>query len=181
MDKRQSALIQFESENANVIAAHIQYLENHPIIIKSDNDAVRKVKQYFPTFDDSDTERLKKGAIIRYLREQQPYKEAFEKECRRQWLKQSIDIYQMLLDSNRLESELRSGLKFDPVEDKAHSEFYVAYFKLLSIPSKTMRSGRETKVSYTTSRHSSTQLDKAAILNKVKWAIVDIYQDQVEI
>lgn len=105
-------LNQFEDDNADRISTYYQYLESHPIIITSDRDAVRKVREYFPTFDDSDTERIRKNVTITYLRKQEPYKEAFEKECRRQWLKQSLDIYQMLLDSNRLESELRSGLKF---------------------------------------------------------------------
>lgn len=163
MDKRQALNIQFQTqpENAAIIAAQNNSLRDYPIIITSERDAVRKVKKIFPTFDDSDNDRLRKGAMLIWLLKQEPYKEAVEKECRRQWLRQSIDIYQMLLDSNRLESELRSGLKFDPVEDKAHSEFYFAY---VTMPTSTKR-----------------LIVSPRTLEKIKWDIVDKYQDQVEV
>lgn len=179
MDKRMVLLNQFEDDNADRIFNYYQYLESHPIIITSDRDAVRKVKQYFPTFDDSDTERIRKNVTITYLRKQEPYKEAFEKECRRQWLKQSLDIYQMLLDSNRLESELRSGLKFEPVEDKAHAEFYLAY---ISTSSKIPANARI--ASGVPTRHRKripANLFRPTSLNRIKWEIVDKYQDQVEL
>mgnify|MGYP003529055930 FL=1 len=152
MDKRVAETLQFQLENADIIAAQNNSLGVYPVVINAEQDAKGIVIKYFPTFDDSDIERLQKSAIMKYLRKQEPYKEAVEKECRRQWLKQSIDIFQMLIESHRLESELRSGLKFDPVEDKAHSEFYLSY---ITMPTNTFE--------------------------KIKWDIVDKYQDQVEL
>ena len=148
------------------------------IIITSDRDAVRKVKQYFPTFDEPAAERLKKGAIIRYLREQEPYKEAFEKEYRRQWLKNSLDIYHMLLESGRDESRLSSGLKVDSVEDKAHMEFYLSYS---TIPIVNMHRVRGSSITNYNHKGRNVNLDIPAALNKIKWGIVDKYQDRIEV
>lgn len=161
MDKRIALNIKFHEENAAVIAAINNALHGFSYGPGSERYAIKIVKENFPSIDDTDITRLRKAAIIRHIRRQEPYKEAVEKECRRQWLRQSIDIYQMLLDSNRLESELRSGLKFDPVEDKAHSEFYFAY---VTMPTSTQR-----------------LIVSPRTLEKIKWDIVDKYQDQVEL
>jgi len=148
------------------------------IIITSDRDAVRKVKQYFPTFDDTAAERLKKGAIIRYLREQEPYKEAFEKEYRRQWIKNSLDIYHMLLESSSGECQPRSASKTNSVENKAHLEFYLSYS---TIPIVKMNRNRGSNLAHYNCKGRDRYLDIPAALNKIKWIIVDKYQDQLEV
>lgn len=133
---------------------HAKYLKKHPIILTSESDAISKVKEYFPTFDDSDEERHKKGVTIEHLRRSE-YKAIVERECRRHWLYQSIEILIMLLDSGRLKSEYDRGLRFDLVEQRAHLVFIKMCTELDGTP----------------------EFDK----EKIKWDVVDMFSEEVDL
>lgn len=133
MDKRTQASTEFlnRPESQQIFEDHTLYLQENPIIITSTQDAIEAVKEFFPGFDDSDVDRIKKNATIQFLRKSE-YKDTVEMMCRRLWLLQSIKIFDHLYSTGLLQRELSTGLQFEEAETKAHMEFLPQIIKRVS-------------------------------------------------
>lgn len=163
MDLRLSMSMNSHVKGANIIKKHEKYLKRNPIVLTSEADAVSKVKEYFPTFDDSEILRLKKGVTINHLRKSL-YKTVVERECRKHWLYQSIEIFDMLASSGKLDQEIDKGLRFEPAEYNAHKEFLLL-------------SGKATEDAFRKGLLSAS----SAEIDNIKWDVAEKYQDEVDL
>jgi hypothetical protein len=147
--------IEFKDESAYVQTAINNGLDGIRLMPISQEGAKNEVKKYFPAIGDTNGEILRKCAIIRCLRRNEGFTESVEEEIRRQWLRQSIDIFQMLLESNSIDSALDNGLRFEPTELEAHLEF--------------MRRCKKFK--------GKPYFD----IEQIKWDIVDMFYSEVDL
>ena len=99
------------------------FLKDNPIQLLSEEDAIQKTHEFFPTFGETLETIVMKGTTLKHLRTSQ-YKQTIEKECRKLWLYQSLRIYIDLYSSGDLIREVEAGLRFTGADGKAIKLLY---------------------------------------------------------